>query len=174
MGDLEPDTGEDGQRPVRTRLLRPDEWHLVRDARLAAIRDAPDSFLPWDPPEPEWTDDRWRESWDTGRWAAAQADGRTVGLARLSRHGADAYIESVWTDPRYRRRGIASALVRRLIVSERPSRRGAVYVWVIKPNAAAYSLYESLGFVPTKVTQPLDDPDRVEEQLRFSGDRSQW
>jgi ribosomal protein S18 acetylase RimI-like enzyme len=174
MGELEPDPGEDEHQAVRVRLLSPDEWQLARDARFAALRDAPDSFLPWRPPESSWTEARWRDSWRSGLWAVARSGGRTVGLARLSQDGMDAYIESVWTDPRYRRLGIASALVRRLIASKRPPGRGAVYVWVITPNAAAFRLYESLGFVPTKVTQHLGNLDRVEEQLRFSGDRSRW
>ncbi len=172
MGNPEPD--DDGHHPVRARLLAPDEWRLARDARQAALRDSPGAFLPWRPPESSWTEDRWRESWRTGLWAVAEAGTRTAGLARLSMDGVDAYVESVWTDPGFRRQGVASTLVRRLIEGKRPARRGAVYVWVIMPNAAAFSLYESLGFVPTKVTQPLDGQDRVEEQLRFSGDRSRW
>jgi ribosomal protein S18 acetylase RimI-like enzyme len=159
--------GENGRGRVRDRLLSPDEWCLARDARLAALRDSPEAFLPQQPPESSWSEEHWRRSWQSGLWAVAQADGGIVGLARLSREWADVYVESVWTHPRYRRRGVASALVRRLIANAPPARRGGIFVWVIHPNDAAFSLYESLGFQPTDDKQLLSGLDRIEERLRL-------
>jgi GNAT superfamily N-acetyltransferase len=46
----------------------------------------------------------------------AHADGRDVGMARLLSDGVcNAYLIDVWTLSAYRRRGIGSAMVRRLI-----------------------------------------------------------
>ncbi|WP_305782383.1 GNAT family N-acetyltransferase [Symbioplanes lichenis] len=148
------------------RLLRPAGWRLARAARLAALRDAPQHFLPARPHESSWGAGRWRRSCETGRWAVARSAGAVAGLARLTDNPDGLHIESVWTRPDRRRRGIASALVRLLVDSE-PGRD--ILVWVIQPNAAALRLYLSLGFEPTFERQVLDGRGRIEERLRLSG-----
>jgi len=167
MADRDP--GDDGRGPVDVRLLSPEEWHLARDARLAALRDAPESFLLTQPHESSWTEQRWRRSCVTGLWAVAQVGRSIVGLARLTDEGMGPHVESVWTHPRYRRRGVASALVRLLVNAEHARGLADVFVWVIHPNPAAFRLYRSLGFEPTDERQPLDGLGRVEERLRLSG-----
>jgi ribosomal protein S18 acetylase RimI-like enzyme len=166
----ERDPAGDDRAPVDVRLLSPDEWHLARETRLAALREAPESLLPRRPHESLWTEERWRRSWETGLWAVAQAGATIIGLARLTREHAAPHVESVWTHPQHRRRGVASALVRELVAVERAA-RGAVevFVWVIHPNPAAFQLYTTLGFEPTDERQTLDGLGRIEERLRLSG-----
>jgi ribosomal protein S18 acetylase RimI-like enzyme len=153
---------------VDVRLLSPEEWELARAARLAALRDAPQSFLTTLPSESSWTEDRWRWSCATSQWAVAQTGDAIVGLARLTRGGVGPHVESVWTHPEHRRRGIASALVRRLVTAARARGGSDVFVWVIQPNAAAARLWASLGFEPTGWRQPVDGHGRLEERLRLS------
>jgi ribosomal protein S18 acetylase RimI-like enzyme len=171
MADRDQDPGDDSDEPVHCRLLDEEEWHLARHARLAALRDAPEFFLPTEPHESVWTDDDWRAACVVGRWAVAQARAGVVGLARLTDEGNGPHVGSVWTHPRHRRRGIASALVRLLVEEERDR---DVFVWVIHPNPAAFQLYESLGFKPTFERQVLASIGREEERLRLSGDPRRW
>jgi ribosomal protein S18 acetylase RimI-like enzyme len=166
----EHDPGRDGRVLVDVRLLSPEDWRVVRDARLAALQDTPQSFLPKRPPETTWTEDLWRHSCATSQWAVAQVDENVVGLAQLTRGGLGPHLESVWTHPDYRRHGIASELVRRLVELERARGSWTVFVWVIVPNPAAFKLYESLGFEPTYERNLLEDFGYVEERLRFSGE----
>lgn len=161
--------GDDGRGLVDVRLLSPEDWRLARAARLTALRDAPGSFLPERPHESSWTEDRWRHSCVTGQWAVAQAGDTTLGLARLARRGVGPHLESIWTHPDHRRRGIASVLIRQLISLERARGTQTIFVWVIVPNPAAFHLYASLGFEPTHERHLLDGLDRVEERLRFNG-----
>jgi ribosomal protein S18 acetylase RimI-like enzyme len=165
----EQDPGGDGTAPVDVRLLSPDEWQVAREARLAALRNAPESLLPRQPHESSWTEESWRRSCETGLWAVAEDADLIIGLARLAREYPAAHVESVWTHPGHRRRGVASALVRELVAVERKRGPGDVFVWVIQPNPAALRLYMSLGFEPTGELQPLDGLGRVEERLRLSG-----
>jgi ribosomal protein S18 acetylase RimI-like enzyme len=160
----------DDRRLVDIRLLGEDDWALARAARLAALRDAPQFFLPRQPAEESWTDGHWRRSCTTGMWAVARTGDTIVGLAQLTRGGIGPHLESVWTHPDHRRRGIASNLVRRLVERERDRGSGDVYVWVIVPNPAAVALYVALGFRPTGERQLLGGLGRYEERLRLSGE----
>jgi ribosomal protein S18 acetylase RimI-like enzyme len=74
--------------------------------------------------------------------AFARDGGRVVGMARLLSDGVcNAYLVDVWTQSAYRRRGIASTLVR-MILEEVPGQ----HVGLQTDDAQA--LYESLGFRP--------------------------
>jgi predicted GNAT family acetyltransferase len=84
-----------------------------------------------------------RRSFEQSQHVAFARDGdRVVGMARLLSDGVcNAYLVDVWTASPYRRRGIATALVRRLL-DEVPGQH------VILQTDDAGSLYASLGFEP--------------------------
>jgi ribosomal protein S18 acetylase RimI-like enzyme len=87
--------------------------------------------------------DALRRSFERSQHVAVARDGdRVVGLARLLSDGVcNAYLLDVWTQSGYRRRGVASRMVRRLL--------GAVpgqHVGLQTDDAQA--LYASLGFRP--------------------------
>jgi ribosomal protein S18 acetylase RimI-like enzyme len=161
--DADPGIGSDGSAEFL--LLSPEDWRLARDARLAALRDSPTSFLPTQPPEPSWSADQWRHSCETGLWAVARARGTVVGLARLTYEKDGPHLGSVWTHPRHRLNGIAAGLISMLMSKVDGDE---IFVWVIRPNRAAIRLYESLGFVRTDEVHRLDGIGRDEERLRFS------
>lgn len=74
--------------------------------------------------------------------AFARDGGRVVGMARLLSDGVcNAYLVDVWTASAYRRRGIATAMIRRLL-AEVPGQ----HVGLQTDDAQA--LYASLGFSP--------------------------
>jgi ribosomal protein S18 acetylase RimI-like enzyme len=162
--DMQP--GSENDEATEFRLLSRSDWRWARDARLAALSDSPDLLLPAEQHESSWSAEQWLRSCETGLWAIARSDHTTVGLARLTRDPDMPHIESVWTHPGRRRERIASRLIS-LLVGEVPERD--VFVWVIRPNPAAFELYESLGFKRTKEVQTLDRIGRIEERLRLSG-----
>lgn len=74
--------------------------------------------------------------------AIARDGERVVGTARLLSDGVcNAYLVDVWTAAPYRRRGIASAAIRRLL-AEVPGQHVGLQTDEGQP------LYESLGFAP--------------------------
>jgi ribosomal protein S18 acetylase RimI-like enzyme len=74
--------------------------------------------------------------------AFARDGDRIVGMARLLSDGVcNAYLLDVWTSSSYRRQGVASALVRRL-VEQVPGQHVGLQ------TDAAQPLYEALGFRP--------------------------
>jgi ribosomal protein S18 acetylase RimI-like enzyme len=96
------------------------------------------------------------DEWDNGRSAAAlrrsfeqsqhvsiARDGdRVVGMARLLTDGVcNSFIVDVWTDTAYRRQGIASAMMRRLL-DQVPGQHVGLQ------TDSAPEFYKSLGFGP--------------------------
>jgi predicted GNAT family acetyltransferase len=74
--------------------------------------------------------------------AIARDDSRVVGTARLLSDGVgNAYLVDVWTASAYRRRGIATAMIRSLI-----DRVPGQHIGL--QTSEAQALYQSLGFRP--------------------------
>jgi len=84
-----------------------------------------------------------RRSFEQSQHVAIARDGdRVVGMARLLSDGVcNAYLLDVWTLSGYRRRGIASELVRRLVDAVPGQHVGL-------QTEEAQMLYASLGFEP--------------------------
>jgi ribosomal protein S18 acetylase RimI-like enzyme len=89
------------------------------------------------------TADALRRSFERSQHVAFARDGeRVVGMARLLSDGVcNAFLVDVWTASAYRRRGIASAMIRRLL-DEVPGH----HVGLQTDDAQAF--YKSLGFEP--------------------------
>jgi ribosomal protein S18 acetylase RimI-like enzyme len=89
------------------------------------------------------TPDALRRSFEHAQHVAfARDDGRLVGMARLISDGVcNAYLVDVWTSSTHRRRGIGSAMVRRLLDAV-PGQHVALQ------TDDAQAFYESLGFRP--------------------------
>ncbi len=84
-----------------------------------------------------------RRSFEQSQHVAVARDGdRVVGMARLLSDGVcNAYVVDVWTASSYRRRGIASAMMR-LLIDAVPGQHVGLQTGDAQP------LYESLGFQP--------------------------
>jgi len=74
---------------------------------------------------------------------AADAEGRVVGVASAAALAGARYVAAVATDPAWRRRGVASAL---LDAVEAACADSAVYLHVAEGNDAAIALYRGRGF----------------------------
>ena len=101
----------------------------------------------------------------------AYAEGAPVALAGAYRDGSVdvANLFSMWTDPTWRRRGVARALIGRILVWVRDTGGSVIELWVTEGNEAASALYRSLGFEPTNDRQPLpSNPSKTEVRMRRS------
>ncbi|MBW2233923.1 MAG: GNAT family N-acetyltransferase [Deltaproteobacteria bacterium] len=74
-------------------------------------------------------------------WAARDEAGRVVGWLEERLVASELYVLGVGVDPAWRRRGVATALVRACLV-----RASVVHLEVRASNAAARRLYAGLGF----------------------------
>lgn len=158
-----------------TRRVVPEEWRALRDVRLAALEDAPDAFATTHAEAVSYADRVWIDRAMTAArgetqatYVVADGSGRLLGLVTgIPVVGGPEVCQlvSMWIDPEIRARGWGSALVRDLIVWASTSGYDVMRLWVTATNAAARGLYESLGFAPTGVTQPLPSNPGLEEIL---------
>jgi GNAT superfamily N-acetyltransferase len=117
------------------------------------------------------TDEEYQQAWqrlmadDVVHGVGASMDGRLVGIAHYLFHGSvwadtNCYLQDLFTDPKVRRSGVASALIQE--VAARARARGASrYYWLTKEtNAPARAVYDRvakyLGFI--RYDFPLGEP----------------
>jgi ribosomal protein S18 acetylase RimI-like enzyme len=159
---------------VEARQAQAADWEALRQLRLAALADAPDAFASTLEAEVAFPAEGWRQRAEGGPASAnfiARESGVDVGLVAVFAE-PDApgrmHLVSMWVDPRYRRRGVARALVDRAVRWAAERRAREVILWVADHNTAARQLYERIGFRPTGERQPLpSNPARTESLLRL-------
>jgi GNAT superfamily N-acetyltransferase len=136
------------------RRIRPEDWTLLRELRLAALADAPGAFgqrhdEAVQQPDAEWSSTaRAASAGERRAWFLAfDESGRAVGLVQGRRRPpADCLLFSMWVAPAARQKGTGRALVE--AVSEWGAEWGArtVVLWVIQGNDGARAFYERIGF----------------------------
>lgn len=147
---------------IEVRAIRPDEGELLRDVRLAALRNAPGAFLETEAEVASDPDEVWatRAAASTGEGdqliMLALADGRPVGMAGIARQIGQrrrhrATLWGVWLDPGHRGRGVGRQLVSAALDWARAREVRAVYLEVVENEDPSWSLYGRLGFVRREV-----------------------
>jgi ribosomal protein S18 acetylase RimI-like enzyme len=149
------------------RLLVADDWAELRDARLAALAEAPYAFSSTLAREQEFTEQIWRERAGSGRTFAAFDGGAIVGLATGLPEDGQWHLVGMWVSPKVRGTGIADRLVVAVCGLARQCGFTAVTLWVTEMNGRARAFYRRLGFAPTGGRQLVrpDETDHWEEEL---------
>lgn len=166
------ETGEDDSLASTLNLLvlTPNDWQMLRAARLRALLDSPQAFTSTYARESGWGELDWRRTFDPGIWIVAQEAENVIGIAssvRAPERPATRHLESIWTAPTHRRRGVFRALLRAVAEIESLMRVTELLLWVLEGNHAAQRAYEALGFEPTGERQLLPAFGRFERRLRL-------
>lgn len=149
-----------------------EEWELLRDVRLAALREAPYGFGSTYAREALFTEEQWRgrlssRSVTFFAFAGQLAAGEPAGLAGVYEEDGMADLVSMWVRPTARSLGVGKALVTAAADWAKARDHDTLYLWVTETNTAARRLYERCGFRPTGERQPLpSDPSLPEIQMR--------
>jgi ribosomal protein S18 acetylase RimI-like enzyme len=168
------------------RRFRADEWPLLREIRLEALKDTPIGFAEWyedalTKPDEVWQERAQRAAEDTqSALFAAFENGRPVGTAGAFTKaessltdGKELVVYGVYVSPEHRgpRRGVASLLFDTVIRWAREA-GGAdvVTLSVHERNERAHAFYRRYGFVDTGATTPynLDETASLIE-MRYLG-----
>jgi GNAT superfamily N-acetyltransferase len=150
------------------RVLGSDEWDTLRNVRLTALRQTPHTFLSSYEREKGYGEDDWRAEFKRGSWNVGRLAGEDICLLGVTREPLmpmhQCYLEYMWVDAKFRRRGIASGMLLTVLDRLRESGVRTVFLWVLDGNDPALRLYERTGFVRTQLSQPAR-PGRSEELL---------
>jgi ribosomal protein S18 acetylase RimI-like enzyme len=151
---------------VIIRGLTTQDWRQLRDARLAALAEAPYAFASTLAREEAFTDGTWRERAGSGRTFGAWRDEEIVGLATgfPEEPSTGWHLVGMWVAPDYRGQGVADELVSAVCDLARQSSATSVRLWVTDVNDRARAFYRRLGFVPSGQRQQLR-PGEWEEEL---------
>jgi ribosomal protein S18 acetylase RimI-like enzyme len=157
------------------RVLVPHEWQILRDVRLTALTDAPDSFLARYADEVDFDELRWRAEFERGEWSIGCEENQPLSLLGCTREETtprhEYYLEYLWVSPGWRRRGVGYRMLVDALDRLRKQGVRTAHVWVLDGNFAAAELYRRVGFVSGNRSNPLPDrPGRSEELMRLDLD----
>jgi ribosomal protein S18 acetylase RimI-like enzyme len=145
---------------IDARDLRPDDWRLWRELRLAALAEAPGAFgstlAEWSGPGD--TEARWRARLtNVPLNTVFSIDGAHVGMVGAAVTGDEVELLSLWVAPWARARGVGDAAVEHVI---RWAGERRVVLSVKADNAPALRLYARHGFRDAGVS-PDDRCERL-------------
>jgi ribosomal protein S18 acetylase RimI-like enzyme len=127
--------------------LTESDWQVFARVRLRALTDALGADDPQYQQEAAFTAAQWRRRLREHAQFAALIGSRPVGLIGAQQENAETvYLYSLWLDPAARGNGLARPLVAAAVDWARDRRARTVTLRVARDNAAARSVYESLGF----------------------------
>ncbi len=169
---------------IKVRVLDVGEWQLFREARLAALRDAPEGFVARFEDEASYDDDVWRQRMTDARRIVAERGDETVGLVCLGLHNEDpetGEVFALWTAPTVRGERVGRALVSTAAQKAAEDGCRLLYFWAGSDNASAVGFASSFGFRPTSERRPVrvaegateKDADEVAMVLPLSPDPTQ-
>ncbi len=155
---------------ITVRPVAPDEWRLLREIRLAALRDSPFAFGSTYARELGFDEQVWRLRVAGRGYFLAVDGGSPVGLAAGYRD-PDALpgrreLVSMWITPAARGYGVAALLIDAVAGWARADGADELALWVVDANDAALRAYRRAGFVETGERQPVlpGDP-RMEQRM---------
>lgn len=141
--------------------IGPEDWEVFRQARLAALSDAPAAFgsryADWVDASPA----KWRSRLSSVPLNLLARDGKdVVGLVSgLPEDEAWVELISMWVDPANRGGSIAGRLID-AVVDWAAAQGRSTYLMVRSDNARARTAYARAGFVDMGIPegQPFDEP----------------
>jgi ribosomal protein S18 acetylase RimI-like enzyme len=156
---------------VFIREVAPDDWQVMRDVRLAALREAPSAFGSTYAREAPFTEAQWRgRISDRAVTYLAYLPDLTepAGIAGVYvEDDGSAELVSMWVRPAARGHKVGESLVEATSHWASSNDFDTLYLWVTESNAQARRLYERCGFTETGERQPLPSDPTVPE-IRMS------
>jgi GNAT superfamily N-acetyltransferase len=137
-----------------------EEWEVLRDIQLAALRDAPDAFLSTHAEQATSVEADWRRRISRGctyfAYIPAVNGAEPVGLVGgFEDKPGTVELVSLWVRPRARGLGVGQALVTAVVDWAKARNAASVHLWLMETNQHARALYERCGFSDTDECQPL-------------------
>jgi RimJ/RimL family protein N-acetyltransferase len=135
-------------------VLNENQWRTLRDVRLTALKESPQSFLSKYEIEVNFGERKWREEFSRGEWIIAGEEGKAPEALIGVVHGydipsTDRYLEYLWISPKMRRSRLATNLIKAVLRRLEASGTDVVWLWILDGNEPARQLYNKCGFTTT-------------------------
>ena len=156
----------------RVEVLAEDDWRRLQDIRTTALEADPRAFLSSHETETAFAEWQWREQFSRGEWHVMRVGTRDIGLVGVTREPdtppRECYLEYLWVARSFRRRGVATLLLRAVLDRLCDSGIQTVWLYILDGNDPAMRLYQEFGFQSTNQRQQLPDhPAGSEELMRL-------
>jgi GNAT superfamily N-acetyltransferase len=153
---------------VVVRAATAEEWQVLRDIRLDALRDAPTAFGSTYAKQAAYAEADWRRRISGGATFFAFASGHDAAtpdglVGGFQEKPETVELVSLWVRPRARGLGVGDALVVAVIDWAGTVNAASVHLWLTEANQHARKLYERCGFRPTDERQPMPANDSLFE-----------
>jgi GNAT superfamily N-acetyltransferase len=153
---------------VVVRAATAEEWQVLRDIRLDALRDAPTAFGSTYAKQAAYAEADWRRRISGGATFFAFASGHDAAtpdglVGGFQEKPETVELVSLWVRPRARGLGVGDALVVAVIDWAGTVNATSVHLWLTEANQHARKLYERCGFRPTDERQPMPANDSLFE-----------
>ena len=153
---------------TRIRTLDADEGMLLKDLRLNALKESPDSFSRTWEDAVEQTDDYWIElangiakGKDTEVFIA-EDEGEAVGLVSCEVDAESVgHIENMWASPMARGKGVGRQLMNAAMSYLAHKGCARIELSVPETNQVAINMYKNLGFIFTGYEEPLREGSKL-------------
>ena len=138
---------------LRVEVLTEDEWPRLQSIRLVALHEDPSVFLFSEEKEATYGEQEWRQEFSRGQWNIMVSDHEDIGLLGVTREETmseqECFLEYLWIARGFRRDGVASLLLRKVLARLRASGVHTVWLYILDGNDPAMKLYQSFGFQST-------------------------
>lgn len=159
---------------MQIRRAGEDDWKLLAEVRLRALREDGSAFGSTLSREEMFTERHWRMRLRSSlTWIAVDEAGEGRGMVTMILEPGspvdDRHVVGLWVAPESRRSGVGWALLDavRHAASDEGARTASL--WVVDDNHAAIDLYVRAGYARTGERQVLPrDPSRTEERYALA------
>lgn len=146
----------------QVRTLSADEWSLLRDLRIAALKESTEAFGGTAEDEGEWPEAAWQERLEAAVWLTVEDSGVPVGVVAVDDatrdERSDAWVWSWWIAPTHRGRGLSRLMLDSLITTCEAKGWSSMGLGAYESNTDAIATYERLAF--ERVGDPLASRSR--------------
>ncbi|MDD9911973.1 MAG: GNAT family N-acetyltransferase [Alphaproteobacteria bacterium] len=160
---------------VSSRVLTPEDWEILREIRLYALRESAHAFGSNYQREAAFTEEQWVERLASKRSAIFglfSEGGELIGIGCILQSEEDASragLFMAYIRPEYRKKGLSKLLYEeRIAWAKNHPEVSVIFTHNRKKNIAAQQMNQSFGFVKVAETEPRQWADgAVERELIY-------
>lgn len=137
---------------IDVRIFTPEDWQILRELRLAALKDSPEFFGGTYEEAESRKDQEWQRWPRDGRAFGAFLDSQPVGMAATWPNPESPEAETLigmWVAPSARSKGVAEAIIDAVVAAAEAK---PVELNVYDNNPRAHAFYKRYGFVDVRRT----------------------